>query len=148
MSAAAYKKLLRQAARAFYGGPCPPKDQDTEGARSKLGKVAGSAGARRAPGGGPHAGSWFRPAACMGRMGAPHGPAPQHPFRAPPAPPPPGPQVNTTGIAWVVVDYMVEQEWVNETALFDTINANPKLLRKVLKYLEKVCRCWGIDAGG
>eukprot|EP00798_Chlamydomonas_sp_ICE-L_P007606 gene7606-760_t len=46
-------------------------------------------------------------------------------------------KVDTTGLAVVVVDYLTTREWEPEQAIVDNIKVHHKLIRRVLKYLER-----------
>lgn len=48
------------------------------------------------------------------------------------------PQVDTSGLGVILIDYMVNQEWKQEEEIARDIKVHPKLLRKALKYLERV----------
>ena len=47
-------------------------------------------------------------------------------------------QVDTTGVGLVVIDALAKREWVKEDELADSLKMHPKLLRRVLRYLESV----------
>lgn len=47
-------------------------------------------------------------------------------------------QVDTTGLGIILMDYLVAREWVGEAEIVDNLKVHPKLLRRGLKYLERV----------
>ena len=54
-------------------------------------------------------------------------------------------QADFTGLGVVTLDALTRREWMNEDELASEIKAHPKVLRRVLRYLEQV-RDAGSDA--
>ena len=46
-------------------------------------------------------------------------------------------QVNTTGIAIVILDHLAQKEWVREEYLLQELRIAPKLLLRALRFLEQ-----------
>ncbi|KAF5839126.1 hypothetical protein DUNSADRAFT_1524 [Dunaliella salina] len=84
-----FKFLVKLAVRAFYPGPCPPKDYQgdkEEGSGAKMSKLD---------------------------------------------------KLDTRGLAMILMDYMIDQEWVSEDQLLADLNLHHKLVRRALKFLQE-----------
>jgi hypothetical protein len=50
-------------------------------------------------------------------------------------------QIDTTGLGIVVLDYLMDREWVAEEQLTNDLGQHHKITRRALKYLEHVSWC-------
>ncbi len=46
-------------------------------------------------------------------------------------------QVDTTGLGVILMDFLIQKEWVCEEDLTNSIRVHNKIIRRALKYLER-----------
>lgn len=147
---APYRRLVQMVACAFYTGECPPYEGPPEGEKAPARKGTNVRSQRQASSRHPSrchyttavsaalcASLFVVPSAWMcwelpqhGTLAGPHerftaGPHAQAPF---------------VGLGAVALDALARREWVKEDELAEQLKVHPKVLRRVLRYLEQARR--------
>lgn len=50
-----------------------------------------------------------------------------------------GLQIDTSGLAVITLEYLLEREWVAEEQICEDLGQHHKIMRRALKFLEQVC---------
>jgi hypothetical protein len=147
---APYRRLVQMVACAFYTGECPPYEGPPEGEKAPARKGTNVRTQRQASSRHPsrcHSATAFSAALCAPLMVVPlawmgwelskHSALADPHERYTAGPPAQAPFV---GLGAVALDALTRREWVKEDELAEQLKVHPKVLRRVLRYLEQA-RC-------